>query len=370
MSNEELILLAEKVEKGLADNQELLLYAYICESYQQQGSGNEIQEDELQQMELEGLARFWLRHKRKSSLRNLWPRIAAAAAILLIVTTGAWWYMDHYRFSRGGTADIAAGKQAATLTLANGRKIRLTDKADGELAEESGVSINKTASGQVTYEIKEVKGDAGNKYNTISTANGETYTITLPDRSRVWLNAASSLRYPLGFSHGERKVELSGEGYFEIAADAGSPFIVESMNQRVVVLGTHFDISSYADDNIVRTTLLEGAVKVNNIILKPDQQAIVSDGATKVIDVDGDDYVAWKDGEFRFSNDEHISSVMKKLARWYDIDVEYVGNMDGVNFTGTLSRSKNIASLLHTMEQTGMVKFEITGRKVIVKSTK
>jgi transmembrane sensor len=363
MSNEELILLAEKVEKGVANNQELLLYAFICETFQKQGLDSEVPEEELLEREEAGLAMFWSRHKRKT----LWPRIAVAASVLVVAGVGLLFYLNSHR-PGPAFVDIAAGKQGATLTLASGKKIRLTDQGQGELAKEAGVTITKTTSGQITYEIKQVEGNAINQYNTISTANGETYLVMLPDKSKVWINAASSLRYPLGFSRNERKVQLTGEGYFEIAAEH-VPFIVETKNQKVEVLGTHFNISSYEDDDSVKTTLLEGAVKVNNVLLKPDQQAILSAGTIHVVDVNAADYVAWKNGLFKFTNDENITSVMRKLARWYNIDVEYKGNMQDVNFTGTMSRSKKISSLLNMMQETGMVKFKMEGRKVIVEST-
>lgn len=303
--------------------------------------------------------------------KKIWPKVLIAAAIATMIATAGILFFNSGRPNLSGDLslnDITPGKQGATLTLANGRKISLSEVANGELAREAGVVITKSPNGELVYEVKHTDKDIHN-LNILSTAKGQTYSVRLPDGSLVWLNAASSLTYPPKLmQHGKRKVILQGEGYFEIAKDKAHPFIVTTDKQEVEVLGTHFNISSYPDEKSVKTTLLQGSLKVNNAILKPNQQAILSHNIIKIVDVDVGEAVAWKDGVFRFSNDENITSIMRKLARWYNIDVEYKGNMADINFTGTVARFKNISSVLVKMEQTGMVSFKIEGKQVTVQS--
>ena len=312
-----------------------------------------------------------------SPVKRIWPRWAAAAAILLCVGTAAFYLTSGKRQAQpevlaGATeADVPAGSNKAVLTLSNGKKISLTDAAPGSLAREYGVSAEKTADGELVY----TDGDATAlpEYHTITTPAGGQYQVTLPDGSHVWLNAASSLRYPVKFLQQERLVELSGEAYFEVNKQAGKrPFIVQTGEQQVEVLGTHFNISGYTNDAAIKTTLLEGSVNVRNnpgngVLLKPGQMAINnhSRGAIRVTAADVEDVMAWKNGLFIFNN-EHIRDIMTKLARWYDIDVQYEGDMADVAFQGNYQRSRSLVNLLKTIEQTNSVRFKIEGRRVTV----
>lgn len=314
----------------------------------------------------------------KENMRKVWLRFAAAATLLFAVGASVYLLkrdrspvvpeeLAQHATPRPGN-DIGPGQEGATLTLANRKKIRLTDAATGKLAEEAGISISKTANGQVVYNvIAPVDGGAA-VMNTISTARGETYRITLPDKSNVWLNAASSLTYSTRLQeNGERRVILSGEAYFEVFKDKAHPFVVQTDQQEVKVLGTHFNVNAYPDEPSTRTTLLEGAVQINNkVILKPGEQSILTGKRLRVEGADVSEAIAWKSGLFKFNDDENITSIMRRVGRWYNVDVEFVGDMKAVNFTGKISRQKNISVLLQTMEQTGMVKFRIDGRKVIV----
>ncbi|SDL29750.1 FecR family protein [Pedobacter sp. ok626] len=322
---------------------------------------------------------------KKAYFTRLWSRIAAAAAILLVVGAACYLYIAQSNNSLLNTVaynDIAPGRNSATLTLGNGRKILLSAVTQGELAKDAGVSITKDAEGQISYEIKEIpfaKGRAAEdgemgETNTLSTANGQTYQVRLPDGTAVWLNAASSITYPVSFNtHKGRQVQLNGEAYFEVAKDKAQPFIVQSAGQEVEVLGTHFNINSYADESSIRTTLLEGAVKVTNLksktsnFLKPNQQAILT-GANQieVRDLDAQTSISWKKGEFTFDREE-ISSIMRKVARWYNVQVVYKDNLNGVKLTGSVSRFENISKLLKMLENTEEVNFEIDGNKVVVK---
>lgn len=315
---------------------------------------------------------------------SIWPRVAAAAAVIGCIAAAV-----HYlspgkqapaspvvQTAPDVTEDIPPGGSKAVLTLASGKKISLTDARVGQLAKEQGLSIHKKADGELVYTVEDKSAAAGS-YNTITTPAGGQYQVTLPDGSRVWLNAASSLRYPVRFAEQERTVELTGEAYFEVTtqpADKGGkcPFIVQTGGQKVEVLGTHFNINGYNDDASIKTTLLEGAVKVSGnrqpgVLLKPGQMAVTSrlKGTISVNAADINDVMAWKKGYFIFNN-ENIRDIMIKLARWYDIEVAYEGDMTGVAFQGNYSKTRNLVNLLKTIEQTNSIRFKIEGRRVTV----
>lgn len=319
-----------------------------------------------------------LQPQQKRKLK-LWPRFAVAAAVT-VIAFGTWFYTNQIDSIRNISAsgqiianDIAPGGVGATLTLANGEKVRLTDADNGELARQAGVTVTKSASGEIIYEITsaaKVENQEG-AINTLSTARGETYKLRLPDGSRVWLNAASSITYSANLLQlGKRKVTLQGEGYFEISKNKAHPFVVESKGQQVEVLGTHFNIKAYGDEPAMATTLLEGSVMVSQaskkVILKPGQQALNKDNVFAVAAVDIDEAVAWKNGLFMFKG-EKISDIMKKVQRWYDVDIVYNdGNVGALKFSGTISRYDHVSKLLDILETTGLVHFKIEGRRIIV----
>lgn len=310
-------------------------------------------------------------HRPKSVVR-LWPRIAAAASIMLFLGIGA-----HFYFMRTGQqavlnkikqTAILPGGNKALLTLANGKKISLTDARNGYVAKENNTLINKTASGQVAYQ----GGAAGNKvlYDMMTTPRGGQYTLVLSDGTKVTLNASSSLKFPTAFTGTSRTVELTGEAYFEVAHDASKPFRVISNGQTVEVLGTHFNINGYQDDGLIKTTLLEGRVKVvaggNIAFLKPGQQAQIDmnggEHHIKVINTDTEEAVAWKNGLFQFNNTS-IKEVMYSAARWYDVNVTYDGAVPDIRITGQISRKVNFSGLIKLLEFEG-VKFDIQGKNV------
>lgn len=321
---------------------------------------------------------------RKSMLRF---RIAAAAAVLIIAMTAVFFYRNYNHDAGAQTVknDINPGKNKAVLTLANGQKISLTDALNGQLAQQAGVTISKTANGQLIYQAApNASGKNMTEYNTIEAPRGGQWQVILPDGSKVFLNASSSLKYPVSFAAKERKVELKGEAYFEISHNKKSPFRVIAKGQTVEVLGTHFNIMSYDDEKAVKTTLLSGSVKVSSnggrtagantaksavesLILKPGEQAQVSPGNMKIIhDVDLEDVLAWKNGYFKFN--ENLRSIMTKVSRWYDVEVVYETQPDPeFKFKGEISRDKNISELLNMLDYTGNVHFKIEGRRVIVK---
>jgi transmembrane sensor len=320
---------------------------------------------------------------------SYWPRIAAAIALMLgfiYFFKADYFPVGNRQLSSLSNDDVLPGRNSATLTLANGKKIVLFDAHKGELASESGVVISKTADGQIIYNVTQASSSGAATYNTLSTANGETFQVRLPDGSLVVLNAASSLTYPTNINLvNERKVKLRGEAYFEVAKammkvegttnnveGKRKPFIVETDRQEVEVLGTQFNVNSYADELDTKTTLVEGVVKVASLgtvkyssVLKPGQQALSRPDGFLVKDVNITQAIAWKNGTFDFDN-EDIQSVMRKISRWYNVEVEFDGNVSRERFNGALSRKKNIKQMLKMLESTGVVHFKIEERRIIV----
>ncbi|WP_256009028.1 FecR domain-containing protein [Desertivirga xinjiangensis] len=307
-----------------------------------------------------------------------WYTYAAVACLAIAVGAALFYRAETNRtnldLSKNKVYDIPPGGNKAVLTLADGRKIVLNNIQNGELADEAGIKITKTGDGQLAYHIS----DAGDKqaaavsFNVIETPNGGQYQVTLPDGTKVWLNAASSLKYPVRFSSNERLVELSGEGYFEVAKNTKKPFRVASGNQKVEVLGTHFNINSYSDEPAIRTTLTEGAVRViqtatqESRLLKPGEQSVLESNRLSVRNADMLNTLAWKNGEFIF-DDGDFRAVMRNIARWYDIEVVYDPSAPlDFELGGFISRSKNISAVLKLIELTGKVHFKIEGRRVFV----
>nr|WP_199077769.1 FecR family protein [Pedobacter sp. ASV19] len=268
--------------------------------------------------------------------------------------------------------DVVPGQNKAVLILANGKKISLEGLSEGQIASQTGIRISKTANGQLVYEATESTASAALKpeFNTIEVPVGGQWQVILPDHSKVWLNALSRITYPLHFTGNERDVKISGEAYFEVAHNAQMPFKVQAGNQVVEVLGTHFNIMAYADEKLIRTTLIEGSVKVSQgkatKLLVPGEQAQVGkEGIAVTNEVDVEDVVAWKNGYFKF--DENLEAIMAKVAKWYNVEVVYQFKPDPNSiYEGKISRSKNISSLLKIIEFNGDVHFKIEGRRVIV----
>jgi transmembrane sensor len=306
-------------------------------------------------------------------------RYAAAAIILLAVGLGTFYLTNDKRptviqSKVKRKIDVLPGVDKAILTLADGSKIVLDQLKEGEISKSKGVTISKTSYGQIIYTVdpsiaENVKSLA---YNTIETQKGGQYQVILPDGTKVWLNAASSLKYPSLFAKDERKVELTGEAYFEVAKQKNHPFRVISKNQIVEVLGTHFNINAYADDKVIKTTLLEGSVKVSNPqftkTLKPNEQAYIKNYGSEAITIllaDTDDETAWKNGEFRFNN-ASLKAILYQLDRWYDLKVDY-NNIPAKRYNGMVSRKAKLSEVLNMLELTGNISFEIMeGKKLRV----
>ncbi len=308
---------------------------------------------------------------------RLWPRIAVAAAAVAVIAFGVYFFRDNSVIVTNDNVlvapDIDPAGNKAYLTLGNGKRIALTGASDGRIATQANVQITKTANGQLVYRIaKNKSGVSTVEYNTIETPNGGRYEIALPDGTHVWINAASALKYPASFaSLKERRVELQGEAYFQVAKDKQHPFIVKTSQQEVKVLGTHFNINSYADEPGTKTTLLEGSVDVtslhnrNSKILVPGQQAMVKGNDIKVGEADVDQAVSWKNGDFIFVG-EDLKAVMRQVARWYDVEIEYRGNINSSGVVSTISRTKKLSQLLKALQINQGIHFKVEGRRVLV----
>ncbi len=274
-------------------------------------------------------------------------------------------------------SQIEAGRDQALLTLADGRTIDLDNVAVGEYVTENGIIITKMDDGTLSYKANADQVQrVADVYNTISTPRGGQYKVILPDNSVVWLNAASSLRFPVAFAGNTRAVELEGEGYFEVAHDKRKPFIVTSQNQQTIVKGTKFNIAAYASDKEMVTTLVEGSVLVramNNhrdgideILLRPNEQVVMNNNVMTKSNVDPTQAIAWKDGKFIFNNTP-LSRIMQQLSRWYDVEVQYLDAVDNITFTGSVSRFDDIQDVLRKISLTESVRFETKERRVMVR---
>ena len=301
-----------------------------------------------------------------------------AAAVLIVLGVAIFWVQssssDRQQLLSSSSPTVVPGGHKAILTLSNGTKISLTDAAKGLLKNEDEISITKSADGEVVYAAA-VSGNSSNRViqHTIETPSGGEYEITLPDGSKAWLNAESSLKYPVSFSGKERRVEMTGEVYFEIAKNRNMPFKIRSANQEIEVLGTHFNVNAYADEAAVRTTLLEGSVRVQMLpsspaiveILKPGEQSVLTANGIEVKRVDTEETMAWRNGDFIFER-ESLPSILRKVSRWYDVEVIYKIDADAIKFDGMVSRKRNIAAVLNMIESTGNVHFKLEGRRLIV----
>ncbi|WP_164735476.1 FecR family protein [Pseudoflavitalea rhizosphaerae] len=300
--------------------------------------------------------------------RNI--RWVAAASILLLLASGAYFWIWRPVVSNNPAAVVAAGdlppgKDGAVLTLANGSQVLLDTMQQGNITLQGG-AMAKIEGGKLVYEQK---GEAV-VYNTMSTPNGRQFRLTLPDRTEVWLNAASSIRYPTIFSGKERKVEVTGEAYFEVAKNASMPFIVDVDRRATVeVLGTSFNVNAYKDEGNINATLLDGSIKVKNekqsMVLKPGERAnIAEQDMDRITHANVEMVMAWKRGTFQF-NYTALDVVMRQLARWYDIEVVYHGRKPEITFNGEIKRDLNLSEALVVLSKMGLV-CKLEGRTLMV----
>lgn len=327
-------------------------------------------------------------HITPASRRRLY--IAIAAAAVLIFSLGSWYYFFHDTPKQQANDDpasryqndVAPGGNVATLQLADGRTIRLDQSANGLLADEGAATIQKTGNDRLEYNTSNNSGNKDeNLYNTITTPPGGQYHVVLPDGSKVWLNAGSSLRFPLSFTGSERKVTVTGEAFFDVVkmkrGKQQLPFLVNiqqhgAANGEVQVLGTRFNINAYDDELSVKTTLLKGSVRfvpdgrpelAATII--PGQQADYNrNGLLQIRTPDTSSVAAWREGKFIFQN-ESIQSIMRQLARWYNVKVIFRDNIEA-RFVATFPRNIKMSEMLMILEKTNIIRFSIDGQTVTV----
>lgn len=307
-------------------------------------------------------------------LQRSWVRLAVAAMLVLLLGSAVFLAMRKGSDKALATTDapqpagdIAPGRDGAILTLADGSRIVLDSSRKGALGQQGGTNL-VLDNNRLAYESNHTTGNAVS-YNMLNVPRGRQFQVVLPDGTKVWLNAASSMRYPTAFTGAERLVEITGEAYFEVAHDTQHPFIVKKGDTETRVLGTHFNINAYEDERTMNITLLEGSVQVKNgakqAIIKPGQQAQVGNGIKVAGNVDVDEVVAWKEGKFQFGETADIESIMRQVANWYDVEVIYKGTVHS-HIGGTISRNVNLSLLLKMLQTTGVVDFKVANKTVEV----
>jgi ferric-dicitrate binding protein FerR (iron transport regulator) len=396
MNRQELFELIDKYLTGKASKEETERFFYLIEQPEYADEFHAILEEQyreglfdtepneklrqLVQARLHTAIQNEASKSQKSIVRRMPWKWIAAACIVLITGYGLW--VTSGRRSQGTgdrteiakTQDIPAPSNTrAVITLADGSTVYLDSTNNGTIAQQNNVTVVKNANGQILYQ-----GNANSDqrmanspvYNTLSNPRGsKVIDMILSDGSHVWLNAGSSITYPVAFIGKDRKITMNGEAYFEVAHDASKPFIVSKGATIVTVLGTHFNVNAYDDEDALKVTLLEGSVKVfannNSVTIKPNQQAVVSGGLSVNNDVDVEAVMAWKNEKFAFGERTGIREIMRQLARWYDVEVVYQDNIQQ-QFGGSISRQSNISQVLEKLELTGKIHFKIEGKKITV----
>lgn len=297
--------------------------------------------------------------------------IAASVSLFLLVGKHSSISALSDNHSKQSANDVMPGTSGAILKLDDGSSIVLDNASNGNLAQQGNILVIKSGSA-ISYVKDKAQGEKQMHYNTVETPKGRQFQLVLEDGTKVWLNAASSIRFPVAFIGKQRMVEITGEAYLEVAKDKQKPFQVMSNGSIVEVLGTHFNINAYADEETINTTLLEGSVKIvkgtTQRTIKPGEQARVNnDGSVQTMtNVNIDEVVAWKNNAFLFDN-TGVKKLMRQLARWYNVDVEFKGATDeSLTFNGTIPRSATLATVLKMLESTGDVKFSIDGKRIII----
>lgn len=370
LSSDELTLFLSQAQKP--ENQETIARA-IQEKLSNKAFNGQSGDKDTDQLFLQMMQRAADLEPSSPKVRHLNRRQVwwAAAAIFLLVGTGAWLW-SHKPTQPAGkeiariSGDVFPGTNKAVLTLADGTTVALDSIAHQQIRQ-NGVAINQQG-GRLQYVTT---GTETVGYNTLSVPRGGLYEIILPDGSHVWLNSASSLRYPTAFTGTDRVVELQGQGYFEIASNSRQPFKVKVNQLEVQVLGTNFDIMAYTDENSVNTTLVQGAVKIvkgsDSQLLQPGEQAVCDKEGARIAvkNVDVNSVIAWKNGLFLF-NHAKLDVLLREISRWYDIEVVNEVKGDSRRYSGGIGRNQPLADVLELLEANGINHFKITGRKVTV----
>jgi ferric-dicitrate binding protein FerR (iron transport regulator) len=359
-------ILARYLSDNVTEKERALVERWIL---QEPESFADLRDEELW-MDLADIRNRVFSEEKPAKTIWLWPRLAAAACMLLMLSIGGYFIMHKPGRIQTDVArikqDVLPGKNGAILTLANGQKVMLELTGAGTIAQQNGARLNKTNDSSLVYNANGKTGVTNIAYNTLETPRGRQYSVVLPDGTKIWLNAASSIKYPTSFTAlKERKVFLTGEAYFEVAKDKKHPFKVITSTQEVRVLGTHFNVNSYADEQAVNTNLFEGSVKINEFtILKPGQQANLYRSGKVSVSPGSANAIAWKDGKFSF-DDTSMEEILKQLSRWYDVEIVYPNGIPQETFSGYIDRKLNAADALDILKYT-KVDFKIEGKKIIV----
>lgn len=362
----EILQLMNRIASGEATDEDIRQYNRWCRAFQEKNKRVPYSEEMTAEM-LDAI-RQKISHSNKKPRLSTMVRIAAAACLVLALGIGAYILISRPSAERIVQAqplqhDIAPGGNKAMLTLANGQTILLDSAQIGQLANQGNSKITKADSGLLTYNSIAAgrSTQVAIQYNTLSVPKGGQYRLILPDGSKVWLNAASSIRYPTAFTGKERKIEITGEVYLEVAEDADHPFIVQTRHSAITVLGTHFNVMAYENEPAVKTTLLEGSVKVSvqgnghAVIIEPGQQASVANGAPgiQVNEVRAADVAAWTRGLLSL-NDCTVQEFMNQLSRWYDVDIKYAGEIPEKRFGGMINRNAKLSNVLAALDAAGI----------------
>lgn len=318
--------------------------------------------------------------------RVSWRRWVAVASVILMVGAAGSLFLFHLFNEKDSPKPLVHGPaiqdiippkiNKAMISLADGKTVDLDSTANGQLALQGNVKLVKLTNGQIVY--KKISDDASASlhltYNTLTNPKGsKTIDIALSDGSHVWLNAGSSVTFPVAFAGNERRISMTGEAYLEVSTDAAKPFVVTKGETAVKVLGTRFNINAYDNEEAIEVTLLEGSVSVNtaansqhqDVVIKPGQQAVVTNKIGIKDNVDIEQVVAWKNGLFEFRETD-IQTIMRQIERWYDVDVVFEGTITQ-HFNGKIQREVNISKVLHILEEAGGLKFSVENKKVVIK---
>lgn len=383
MSKKYILELVEKITAGVATDEEIIRFNQWYQSFQEAGS--QWPESELgDKKRIESLLLRSIDQRintgpvNKNTTVFQLRRMAVAVLALILVGGGIYWYFVGQKYA-GVPAelvisnDVEPGAEKAVLTLGDGSTIVLDEAHKGLIAREGDMAVQKTTDGSIVYlEGAHSTPEEGHVvFNTISTPRGGQYKVILPDQTTVWLNAASSIRFPTRFTGSSRPVEITGEVYFEVTHQDAQPFLVQSAGQTVKVLGTEFNVKAYGDEKVIRTTLVAGSIQVetasDQIKIEPGQQAVLHESTQlSVASVDTDQVTAWKNGIFQFWNTD-LKEIMRQLSRWYDVEVVYLNERDDISFTGFISRDVTISNVLQMLEEAGNIKFGLEGREVMVR---
>lgn len=385
------MLLASKVAQGIATDEEIRRYNEVFRFYEKEAeklleqSGNsDAQQDERTKVGNQ----IWQRIEaqmdvvRMTRRRRMDQWYFKVAAVLILVAIPTWIFFlkptSEQQPAEVSDLNIVPGGNKAVLTLPDGSQISLDDAAYGSLVDGEGVRVRKSSDGEIIYEFSSAESEHASEegkssiYHQVETPRGGQFQVVLPDGSRVYLNAASSLRYPAVFSEEERRVELEGEAYFEVASRPNQPFVVKSKHQNIKVLGTKFNVNAYLDNAHTVTTLMEGSVQVSlsngrGATLQPGEQSTVheKEGRLMITSVNPESYLAWKEGLFHFDG-EPIRDIMKRVGRWYDTDITFAEELPDEKFYGVISRFEHVDEVLHILKQTNIVDFEVKGRRIYV----